>query len=222
MLLDQAIREARPNSSMRDRDFQLLTPAGREVLAQSLGGRIAFKVDRAADIRQVLKLAKRNGSHAVIVGGAEAWVVAEALAAAQVPVMLDGLTNLPGSFDELGATLENAARLQHAGVRIAFMQSGDATHNARKGRQGAGNAVAHGLPWDAALVALTSAPADIFGVGDHLGRIQVGFEADLVLWSGDPLEVTSMATQMWIGGVEQSMRSRQTELRDRYRPKAGP
>ncbi len=221
MLLEQSAREARPgNRALRDSDYQLLTAAGREVLAEYLGGgRIGFKVDRAADIRQVLAFARRTGSRAVIIGGSEAWKEAAALKASSTPVLLDALTNLPGSFDQLGATLENAARLHRAGVRFAFTQSGDATHNARKVRQGAGVAVAYGLPWEAALAALTHSPAEIFGLGGQLGRIAPGYQADLVLWSGDPLEVTSVATAMWIEGRPQSMRSRQAELRDRYRPK---
>jgi imidazolonepropionase-like amidohydrolase len=167
-----------------------------------------------------LAFCQRHGCQALIVGGVEAWKVAPELAAAKVAVILDPLQNLPGSFDQLGATMENAARLHAAGVRIAFSNSGDGTHNARKVRQAAGNAVAHGLPWDAALAALTRSPAEIFGLGDSLGRIATGLRADLVLWSGDPLEVTSHATQVWIGGEAQPMRSRQTELRDRYRPAA--
>src|SRR5690606_12391666 len=179
------------------------------------GGRVVFSVDRAADILQVLALAKRHGMRPVIAGGAEAWRVAEALAAAKVPVLLDALDNLPGNFDRLGATLENAARLHAAGVTIAFSQRGDATHNARKVRQLAGVAVANGLPWDAALAALTRNPAEVFGQADR-GRIAVGQLADLVLWSGDPLEVTSWAEQVWIAGKPQPMRSRQTELLERY------
>ncbi len=221
MVLAQAVREARPDKGMRDGDFGLLTATGREVLAGFLdGGRVAFKVDRAADIRQVLAFCKRHGCRPLIVGGVEAWKVASELAAADVAVVLDPLQNLPASFDQLGASMENAARLHAAGVRIAFTNASDSTHNARKLRQSAGNAVAHGLPWDIALGALTSSPADIFGLGDSLGRIANGYRADLVLWSGDPLEVTSHATQVWIGGVAQPTRSRQTELRDRYHPAA--
>ena len=219
MLLEQATREARPTPPMRDVDFRLLTPTGREVLARYLsGGRIAFAVDRATDIRQVLAFARKQGARPVLVGGAQAWQVAGALAQAQVPVILDPLVDLPDSFDQVGATLENAARLHQAGVRIAFMNSNDGTHNARKVRQAAGVAVAHGLPWEAALAALTANPADIFGLGAEYGRIAPGYVADLVLWSGDPLEVTTVAQQVWIDGQAQSMRSRQTELRDRYRP----
>ena len=86
----------------------------------------------------------------------------------------------------------------------------------RKNRQLAGNAVAHGLPWEAGLAALTANPADIFGIGAERGRIEKGKVADLVLWSGDPLEVTTVAEQVWIAGNPVTMRSRQTELRDRY------
>lgn len=219
MLLDQAAREARPTGAMRDSDFRLLTPDGRETLARYLGGgRVAFRVNRASDIRQVLAWCTRHGAKPVIVGGAQAPQVAAQLAAAHVPVFLDPLVDLPASFDMLGASLENAARLQKAGVPIAFANLNDGTHNARKVRQAAGIAVANGLPWDAALAALTANPAEIFGLGKEYGRIAPGYAADLVLWSGDPLEVTTVAEQIWIGGRPQSMRSRQTELRDRYRP----
>jgi len=219
MQLEQATREAKPTPQMRDADFRLLTPTGREVLARYLsGGRIVFSVDRATDIRQVLAFAQKQGTRPVILGGAQAWQVAGPLAQARVPVVLDPLVDLPDSFDQLGATLENAARLHKAGVRIAFTNLNDGTHNARKVRQAAGVAVAHGLPWDAALAALTANPAEIFGVGTEFGRIAPGYVADLVLWSGDPFEVTTVAEQVWIDGRAQSMRSRQTELRDRYKP----
>jgi hypothetical protein len=221
MLLEQALREAKPATPLRDGDYALLTPAGREALARyAAGGRVVFRVERAADIRQVLALSAKHGLKPVIAGGAEAWVVAGELARANVPVLLDALVNLPGDFDQIGARFDNAAILDKAGVRIAFSQAGDATHNARKIRQLAGNAVAHGLPWDTALAALTRVPADVFGLPQH-GRIEAGASADLVLWSGDPLEVTSAADAVWIAGRAQSMRSRQTELRDRYLQRAG-
>ena len=99
----------------------------------------------------------------------------------------------------------------------SFFQSGDASHNARKVRQLAGNAVANGLPWAAGLAGLTSVPADALGVGGDVGAtIAVGQRADLVLWSGDPLDVASIARQVWLDGRATPMRSRQTELRDRY------
>ena len=218
MLLERAVREAKPGAPVPSAG--VLSPAGREVFGNYLGkGRVAFRVQRAADIRQVLAFSRRFGITPVIVGGAQAVQVAQELKAANAPVLLDPFVNLPGSFDQLGVSLENAAKLHAAGVGIAFTMLGDATHNARKVRQGAGIAVAYGLPWDAALAALTTNPAKIFGQGDTRGRIATGLAADLVLWSGDPLEVTTIAEQVWIGGVAQPMRSRQTELRDRYAPR---
>jgi hypothetical protein len=213
MLLEQAIREARVPGPIGQ--GALLHAAGREALNRYLaGGRVVFQVDRASDIREVVAFAERNGIKPVILGGDEAWLVAKDLAKANVPVILNPLNDLPNDFDRLGASLENAARLQRAGVRIAF-SSGD-TPQSRLVRQLAGNAVAHGLPWDAALAAITSVPADIFGVGATHGRIAVGQSADLVLWSGDPLEVSTVADQVWIAGRSIEMKSRQTELRDRY------
>lgn len=220
MLLDQAIREAKPAPSpmmMVSPGHGLLTPAGRDAMSRYLrGGRVVFTVDRAADIRQVIALGQRYGFQPVINGGAEAWIVANELAAAKVPVLLDALVNLPGSFDQLGARLDNAAKLHAAGVTVAFSQAGDATHNARKIRQLAGVAAANGLPWETALAGLTSAPAKVFGIDAKVGSIEVGKTADLVLWNGDPLEVTTTATQVFVGGRAVPMQSRQTLLRDRY------
>jgi imidazolonepropionase-like amidohydrolase len=213
MLLDQAIREARASGTVGE--GALLHAAGREALARYLsGGRVVFQVDRAADILGVIVFARRNGMKPVIAGGSEAWIVAKELAQAEVPVILDPLKDLPSDFDHLGATLDNAARLNRAGVRIAF-SSGD-SHNARLARQLAGNAVAHGLPWESALAAITRNPAEIFGLSANRGRIAAGQVADLVLWSADPLEVSTLADQVWIAGRAIDMRSRQTELRDRY------
>jgi hypothetical protein len=213
MLLEQAIRESRTPGTPAS--GALLHSAGREALTRYLaGGRVVFAVDRAADILQVIAFAQRNGIKAIIAGGDEAWEVGKELAKADVPVILDPLNDLPADFDHLGATLDNAARLHQAGVRIAF--SGLETPNSRLARQLAGNAVAHGLPPEAALAAITSSPADMFGLGATRGRVAVGQVADLVLWSGDPLEVTSLADQVWIAGRNVELKSRQTELRDRY------
>lgn len=217
MILDQLVDEARGRIAA-DARVALLTPAGRTTLAKYLdnGGRVVVGVDRAADIRQLLRWSARHKVRIAIAGGAEAWKLAPQLAAAKVPVFVNPLDNLPAGFDQIGATLENAGRLAAAGVAVGFSQSGDASHNARKIRQLAGNAVANGLSWDAGLAGLTSVPAQAFGVADTLGSIAVGKRADLVLWSGDPLEVNAVATQVWFDGRPIEMRSRQTELRDRY------
>ena len=218
MLLDQLIDEARGRIPA-DSQFALLTPAGRSSLAKYLGGggRVLARVQRAADIARLLRWAKQRGVRVALVGAAEGWKVAPQIAAAGVPVFVDVLANLPGDFDEIGASLENAARLHAAGVKVSFFQGGDASHNARKLRQLAGNAVANGLPWEAGLAGLTSVPDAALGAGGEIGAaIEVGQRADLVLWSGDPLDVASVARQLWLDGRAIPMRSRQTELRDRY------
>ncbi|ARZ75896.1 amidohydrolase [Stenotrophomonas sp. WZN-1] len=217
MLLQQMVDEARGQVAA-DSPHALLTPAGRRTLGRYLAGqgRIVVEVDRAADIRQLLRWAAREKVKIAIAGASEAWQVAPELAAAQVPVFVDVLANLPASFDQIGATLENAARLQRSGVAVSFVQRGDASHNARKMRQLAGNAVANGLPWADGLAGLTRVPAQAFGVGEQIGSIEPGKRADLVLWEGDPLDVAHYAEQVWLGGRAMPMRSRQTELRDRY------
>jgi len=217
MLLNQAMQEADipPVST----ETALLTRAGRGTLSSyANGGKVVFNVDRASDILETLRFAEKYNLDAVISGGAEAWMVARQLAAARVPVLLNPLYNLPGNFDSLGARLDNAAILQAAGVDVII--NGAGSHNARKQRQMAGNAVSYGLPHEAGIAALTSTPARVFGVADQQGSIQEDKSANLVLWSGDPLEVTSAAEIVVINGKLIPMESRQTKLRDRYLPES--
>jgi len=215
MLLNQAMQEADipPTST----ETALLTRAGRGTLsAYANNGKVVFNVDRASDILETIRFAKQYGMDLVVSSGREAWMVAGQLAAAKVPVLLDPLANLPSNFDSLGSRLDNAAILEAAGVMVAI--SGGETHNARKQRQMAGNAVAYGLPHEAGIAALTINPARIFGVADQQGTVQADKPANVVLWSGDPLEVTSAAEIVIINGKLIPMESRQTKLRDRYLP----
>lgn len=218
MLLSQALEESRTPAAFAPGEERLLTPAGRRTLKAVLAEQkpVLFVADRAADIRAAVEFAEREKLKAVIVGGAEAWRVAPLLARAQVPVVMDPLDDLPQEFDRIGATLENASRLHAAGVTLIFSSRSAAPHDARKLRQAAGNAVAHGLPWDAALAAITSAPAHVFRAGGEYGSIEPGRAANLVVWSGDPLEVTSLVDAAWLDGRRQSLSTRQTALRDRY------
>ena len=217
MLLAQAMDEAQDAPS--GTEPAILTRIGRGVLAQYAdNGSVVFDVNRASDILQVIEFADEHGFKAVIAGGAEAWMVATQLADAGVPVLLNPLQNLPSNFDALGSRLDNAALLQAAGVKIAITGAG--SHNARRQRQLAGNAVAYGLDHEAAIAALTINPAEIFGVADQFGSLEAGKRAEVVLWSGDPLEVTTVADLVIIRGEIDSMVSRQTRLRDRYLPES--
>jgi hypothetical protein len=217
MLLNQAMEESQSEVSWSP--DSLLTKQGRKTLASFKdSGVVIFDTDRASDIRQVIAFASKHGLNAVISGGAEAWIVAEDLAEAGVPVVLDPLRNLPGNFDQLGARLDNAAILHDAGVTISFTSGKDASHNARKLRQAAGVAVANGLPYEAALAGMTVNPAGIFALEEGFGTVAAGVGANLVIWSGDPLEVTSIAETVILDGKNVPMVSRQTLLRDRYLP----
>ncbi len=146
--------------------------------------------------------------------------MADELARSGIPVLIDPLSNLPDRFETLSSRLDNAALLQRAGVRFAIAPAPGTVdaHQARLALQLAGNAVANGLPWDAAFAAVSRAPAEIFGVGDRLGRLERGYIADIVIWDGDPLEVKSAPVAVFIAGAEQPLVSRQTRLRDRYNP----
>lgn len=184
-------------------------------------GLFLVHVESAADIRQLIRFKRANPSlRFVIHGGAEAWQVADELADAGIPVILDPLSNLPDRFERLSARLDNAALLHAAGVRFAIAPAPGTVdaHQARLVLQLAGNAVANGLPWDAAFAAVTRGPAEVFGVGNMLGRLERNYLADVVIWDGDPLQVMSAPVAVFIEGVEQPLSSRQTRLRDRYHP----
>ncbi|MFM7396729.1 MAG: amidohydrolase family protein [Gammaproteobacteria bacterium] len=218
MLLRQALVEARAPNLVMVHDDRLLSPSGRQVLLDFLKGSgvFVFDFDRAVDIRRTIEFIQTEKLRAVIRGGAEAWRVAPELAAARIPVFIDPLDNLPASFDAVGATMYNAARLNAAGVTVGVAVRSAGVYPAGKMRQAAGNAVSHGLPWDKAFAAITHVPAEIFGVADRFGTLAPGRPADLVMWSGDPLEVSTVAELVVADGQLQSGVSRHTLLRDRY------
>lgn len=215
--LDYAGHKAEFDSGNR-RSYSV-SRADLEALQSVIEGQtpLLIYVDRASDISVLLALKEEYGLQMTLAGGAEAWMLADELAAAGVGVILSSVNNLPGSFDELNARLDAAAILADAGVNVAFggnrnMQN----HNARNITQAAGIAVANGLTWEAGLRAITLAPAEFYGVADTLGSITVGKSADLVIWADDPLELTSFPTAVFINGEEVSLQSRQSLLRDRY------
>jgi len=192
-------------------DAQALMPA---VKGDQL---ILFQASRASDLAAIMDFKEQNPSLRVaIVGADEGWMVAGRLAELDIPVIVDAFSNLPSSFSQLAATSENAMRLSQAGVTVAIVNLDNDSHLARLATQIAGNAVANGMDFDDAMRALTTAPAEIFGM-TGLGILAPGARADVVAWDGDPLEVTSAPKAVYIDGDAQPMQSRQTKLRDRYR-----
>ena len=227
VLLRNALTEARHYAeapkSQGPRD-QLLARPDVEALGAVVSGAIplAITAERQSDIREAISLARDFHIRVVILGGSEAWTEGAALAAAHIPVVLDPEANLPQTFDKLGARLDNAALLAKDGVAIAFSVSGNGiylSYNAGLDlREGAGLAAANGLPYLDALEALTKRPAEIWGLGDHYGRLAPGYDADIVIWDGDPLEPASAPTAVFVRGERAPLGTRQTRLRDRYAP----
>ena len=170
--------------------------------------------NRVSDIRTVLRIGREYKLKLILAGAAEGWEIAGEIAAAGVPVLVEPMDNLP-SYDALGIRYENAALLAKAGVKLSLIQTD--THNSRLIRQQAGNAVSYGMSWDQALRAITLTPAETFGVADRYGSLDAGKVADVVIWSGDPFEFSTVVEHVLIRGHEVPLTSRQTELLQRYK-----
>jgi imidazolonepropionase-like amidohydrolase len=210
----------------RSRDA-LVKRADVQPLLDVLDGRtpLMVHVERASDIRAVLALPRDYPRlKLVLVGATEGWMVAREIAAARVPVIATALADLPASFEQVAATESNVGRLTAAGVVTAISTIGA---NDAPGehviKQYAGNLVAitrvpgaTGLNWGQAFATITSRPAEALGLDGEIGSLRPGRRADVVLWSGDPLELSSLPIQVWIDGRLQPTSSRQTRLRDRY------
>lgn len=228
--LRNALTEARelaaPGAARRD--DVLLSRADAQALIPVVQGRqpLFVHVERAADIRTVLALkAEFPALRLVIVGADEGWLAARELAAAGVPVIANPLTDLPGLFETLASTQSNVGRMAAAGVKVAIgALAGNTNVQPRNAPQYAGNLVAltrvpgaTGLSWGQAFAAISSVPAEILGAGDRFGSLKPGRAGDVVIWDGDPLEVSSAPVAVFIDGVEQDLNSHQTRLRERYR-----
>lgn len=188
-----------------------------EAVGAMLAGdlQLVVRASRADDILRVIELADAYDVDVVIAGAEEAWVVAPELAAARVPVIVRSLVDLPSTFSTLRSRYDNAAILERAGVNVILMTPGPwDVHNLR---QEAGNAVANGMPWEAALAAITSRPAAAFGLEADYGTLAANHVANVVLFSGDPFETSTVVRHVVVGGEELPLRSRMTELLERYR-----
>ena len=210
------------------RDDVLLTRFDAAALVPVVRGQqfLLVHVERAADILQALALKREFPRlRLVLVGATEGWRVAREIQAAGVPVIANALNDLPASFEQLAATQSNIGRMQAAGVQVGIgMINDDEARQIRVSTQYAGNLVAiarvpghTGLSWDDAFAAISSRPAEAFGLGGEIGSLRPGRRGDVVIWSGDPLELSSNVEAVWIDGVRQSLDNRQTRLRDRYR-----
>ena len=226
--LKELIEDARTYSRRRaefDRAQTRLFAARRsdlEALIPVVEGRLPLMVnaDRASDIEAVLRLAREVNVKVIIAGGAESWEVADKLAAANVPVVVGSMGNIPESFAALGSRQETPALLQRARAKVVLIANGsggEEVFNVRNLKYDAGVAVAYGMSWDDALRAITLTPAEVMGVANRVGSLQTGRDANIVVWSGDPFEFATRVEHVFIRGREVAQPSRQDELMRRYR-----
>ena len=195
--------------------------ADLEALVPVVEGRLPLMMnaDQASDIDAVLRLARETNVKVIIAGGAESWMMADRLAAANVPVAVGSMNNIPNSFSALGSTQEAPALLRRAGATMVLIGNGsdDELFNVRNLKYDAGVAVAYGLSWDDALRAITLTPAEVLGVANRIGSLQPGRDANIVVWSGDPFEFATRVEHVLVRGREVARPSRQDELMQRYK-----
>ena len=210
---DEAARFSRNRYRAEGNDYSRQDMVALKEFLRS-GRPLVVHVNRAVDIERCIDLAIAHALRLIVLGGAEAWKVRRALAAAGVVVILRATANLPVGFDALGARLDNAALLREVGVEVLY--TGSETHNTRNLRQLAGGAVAHGVLWYDALDSLTRKAAQTWEMLDA-GVLRTGAIGDVVVWSGDPLEVTAWAEHTVVDGDLMPMTSRQTRLFERHK-----
>jgi imidazolonepropionase-like amidohydrolase len=197
--------------------------ADLEAMQQVIDGRLPLIVsaDQASDILTMIDFATRNKLKLMVAGGAEAWEVADKLAAAHVAVLTGAMNNIPNSFTQLGARQDNVALLRKAGVAVAIIGNAgggdEEAFNVRNIRFEAGNAVAYGADAPDALRAITLAPAELFGIADRVGTLAAGKDADVVIWSGDPFEFATQPEHVYVRGKEDTAPTRQDLLEQRYK-----
>lgn len=216
-LFNDALEYARRKPEFLKATIQPLSaPAAElEALLPMLHGEVPLAVvaNRKIDMENALRLKQEYKLRMVIYGAVEGWQMPKQIAAAGVPVIVEPNRDIP-SFDGLGARLDNGTLLREGGVQVIIAQ-GD-PGGERNLRYAAGNAVRNGMTWDDALKAITQNPAAAFGLKDY-GTLEAGKVANLVVWSGDPFDFSSVAEKVYIRGRETSLWTRENELRDKYK-----
>ena len=173
-----------------------------------------IKAERADDIERALAFVAEHGLKAALLGCAEAHLLASEIADSGLPVILGPLDVQPSGWSHPHAVYENAAILHKAGIKLGFRTGG--AHNVRNLPTHAGLAVAHGLPWEAAIQALSSNPMDILDL-PQMGRLAEGAQATFFVVEGDPLQPRHKVQGVWIAGEAQSMQTRQTRLYEQFK-----
>jgi len=210
----QVMEKGSPAKYDRDLKLEALAPVVRRELP------VLVFADRAREIRNAVEFCDKQELRMILAGGAEAYKVKDLLRSKGVPVILRPTLTLPPEEDDpYDRLLSQPAELASAGVKFAIASFDNSF--ARRLGQNAANAVAHGLPYDEALKAVTIYPAQIFSLGDQIGTIEQGKLANLIVTNGDPLELTTDVKYLFIRGQLTSMDNRHLRLYEKYskRPK---
>ena len=205
----------------KDKDKKEPEPPARDLklepLVAALKGDlpVVARAHRADDILTAVRIAGEFGLKLILSHATEGYKVAKLLAEKKIPVLVGPIDTQPSAIETAGAIYENAKLLHEAGVTIAIQTDED--HNVRLLPFHAGLAVAYGLPWEAAIRAVTVNPAEIFGVSDRVGSIRPGLSADLLVTDGDPFQPRTHVKKVYIAGRDIPLTSRHTMLYEKYR-----
>jgi imidazolonepropionase-like amidohydrolase len=176
---------------------------------------VLIEADKKEDILTAIKWIKEKNIRAVLTGVSEGWRVADSIAAAGIPVITGPVLATPGrASDRYDAAYANAGKMLKAGVKVALRTN--ETENVRNLPYHAGFAATYGMGREEALRAVTIVPAEIFGVADQLGSIEVGKVANVFVADGDPFETKTSITHLFIRGWQVPLESRHTLLNDEF------
>jgi imidazolonepropionase-like amidohydrolase len=221
---DKLVAKSKTDRSESEKAKSTAPPAKNlkmEALVAALEGKlpVVIRANRVSDIEMALRLAEEFHLRLILEDAASAWRLADELAKEKIPVIVGPVLQEPSDMESLDVRLENAAILHKAGVPIAIQT--DATDDVRELPFDVEYAIAYGLPRDAALAAVTLNPASFFGLGDRLGSLDVGKQADLVVLDGMPFHVKTHVVTELIKGKVVDLSNRQTELYEFYKKKYG-
>jgi imidazolonepropionase-like amidohydrolase len=211
----QALQNPSGASFLRDVKLEAMAPVVRGEMP------LLVFADQARQIREAVEFCDKQKLKIVLAGGTEAWKEKDLLRSKSVPVILrPTLAEPPEEDDAYDRLLTQPEELRAAGIKIAFGSFDNSF--ARRLGQNAANAVAHGLPYDEGLKAVTLYPAQMFGLDAQLGTVEMGKTANLIVTNGDPLDVTTDVRYLIIKGQLTSTDNKQKALYEKYlnRPKA--
>ena len=208
-------RTANPSDQAFDSRLNAMIPV--------IEGKIPLLIaaDRASQIQGAVAFGVEQGVKVILLGGHDAEMCAELLRRYDVPVIIDAIHKIPQrTHEDYDSAYSLPERLRQSGIRFCISATGRSeTWNTRNLPYHAATAAAYGLPRDEALRSITQYPAEILGVADRLGTLEVGKDATIFVSDGDPLETETQVTAAWIQGRKVDLTSRHTQLYDKYQIK---